>query len=130
MAAIQLSIKQITHHEIVEEIKTLADKKRKSSAERNQYKNSHKPQASGSYERFFEESDSKRKSLREEIRFLHLAYNFIKRTPYKRVELRVSEENRLLSYHCENIFSLIERYTPGVFSKEQVLNWVRQNDEK
>lgn len=130
MAAIQLPTEQVNVHDLTEDIRQLVSKKKESSVERQEVKNSGKPEGGVSYQTFFERSDYKRLLLRGQIRFLHLTYNFIKGTPYKRVEVRVSEENQLLSFHCRKIFSLVEKYTPGVFTQEEVLNWVRQGDGK
>ena len=130
MAAIQLPIKQIAFYELTEEIKRLTIKKKNSSLERRKYKNTHNPEKDTGYSEFFYRSDNVRKSTREQIRFLHLAHNFIKGTPYKKVEAIVSEENQLLHWGCNQIFSLIEKYVPGVFTKEEVIEWVERTDGK
>jgi len=130
MAATQLLIQAVNKHNLTEDIRQLVKKKKESSKERRETKSSKKPENGISYKTFFERSDYKRQLLREELRFLHLTYNFIKGTPYKKVEPRVSEENRLLRCHCRNLFYLIEQYMPEVFAKEQVFNWVGRDDGK
>jgi hypothetical protein len=129
MAAIQLLLEPVVVHEIKEDIKRLSSKKKESSQERKLYKKENSSRREeNKYSYFFSESDSQRAMLREQIRFLHLAYNFIKGVPYKKVEAKVEEGNQVLSWHCGRIFSLIKKYIPDVFVKEQIQDWVKQSD--
>ncbi len=113
---------------LIKNTKQLVNKKRKTSSERKEYKTSNEPQ-SWEYQSFFQRSDEERKDLREKIRFLHLARNFTKKTPYKKVEEKVSDENRLLSGPCRKLYLLIEQYIPEVFSEKDVRDWVGYKDE-
>lgn len=124
MAAIQVLTENLTTYDLIKKIKRLSHEKRKTSLDRQKYKKSNSPDTLGSYTRFFSESDWKRQKLRSEIRFLHLTYNFIKGTPYKKVEEKVSKENQLLTYYCNKVFNLVEQYIPGEFTLKEVTEWV------
>jgi hypothetical protein len=116
-------------HKLVAKIGDLASQKRLTSIERKQYKKENTPDSNYIYERHFQNSDENRKELRRKIRFLHLANNFVKKTPYKRVEAKVHEENRLCSADCKEIHSVIEIYFPGEKTQQDIEDWVRGDGE-
>ena len=121
-------MERTNRQELVAKIEDLVSQKKLTSTERKQYKKENTPDSNYIYERHFQNSDEKRRRLRKEIRFLHLANNFIKNTPYKKVEARIHEENKLLSVDYRNIHLIIETYFPGKKTQQDIESWVQENE--
>jgi hypothetical protein len=120
----QSSLQDTQKYQLITKIQELSLEKRLTSFARRKYKTQNNSLNSPSYHRYFWNSDKDREQLRRKIRVYHLVLNFLKGTPYKKVESKVGNDKKLSAWHCNKIHSVIEEYFPGKKTSQDIVNWV------
>jgi peptidyl-tRNA hydrolase len=106
---------------VKEKIKELSIKKKASSTKRIDYKKQNIDKKGNlEYQSFFSTSDEDRSFLRNRLRLLHLTANFLRGTPYWRVE---GKEKELSEYEFRCFKRTLSGYLPGI-EESDIENWI------